>query len=533
MIKRRVTAAVLAFVLTCALAFTGCGKTENDTSSAQNTTSDAASETGDVDVSSEEVTESEPDDEATPSEDAPATDTSSKAQTTTTKPSTSSQSKLEEVKKYTSDNLPKTDMKKFVLRVGTRSKSLLTNGKNEKNPSADQKARWKYIDEIEERFNCTIQPVYYDAGKASEKYTALILSGASNSVPHVILASSWECGNFMAGKLLTSYDKLKYVDLTAPWWNKSVTEASTVNGKTYLAMSELSDMSLNSWAMGYNKKIAKEIGLTDDVMAKLVNEKKWNWDTFSQYCQKALKDLNGDGKYDKNDRWGFAAPRTDFIYAMLETAGVNIVDKSNNKMVYGLNNDKAITAMEKLNTILTPNAQLRYPEENNTAQMAVFGEGKTLFGAYHTASLTDTIRKNGDMGLIPMPLGPGETEYRGLIDHNTACAMIPTCNKELEKTSIILEALAFQAYKALATSAQNKIDLCFDENDTLSANTLKAVYDRATISIHEFNNTTNFIKTTITPVLNACITPQEDISGVVASIKPASQKVIDSFYGQK
>ena len=165
--------------------------------------------------------------------------------------------------------------------------------------------------------------------------------------------------------------------------------------------------------------------------------------------------------------------------------------------------------------------------------MSVFAQGKTLFYAYRPDELTEIIREKGDMGLIPMPIGPGQTDYRGLIDHNVPCAMIPNCNKELEKTSVILEALAFQAYKALPTNVQNKVDLCFDEGDTLSVNTLTAAFDRATISIHEFNNTSNFVKTTIQPILNACATPQEDISGVVASIKNPSQKVIDSFYGQK
>lgn len=531
MTKKRLVSGMLALIMTVAVGLTGCHSKDNSSSAESNAVSDISSETENID--STELTSSNN------SEISEVVDSSKQATTTSSKVEaakpngTSSTSKLDEVEKYTTDNLPKVNMNKFVLRVGTTSKSLFTNGKNSKNPSAGEKARWKYVDEIEARFNCTIQPVYYDSTKAAEKFTALILSGASNSVPHVIMASAWECGNFMAGKLLNSYDKLKYVDLTAPWWNKSVTEASTINGKTYLAMTEFNNYSLNTWLMAYNKKIAKEIGLTESAMEKLVNEKKWTWDAFTQYSQKALKDLNGDGKYDKNDRWGYCAPRTDFIYAMLETAGANIVDKVNGKMVYGLNNDKAISAMEKLNTILTPNAKLRYPEENNAVQMSVFAQGKTLFYAYRPDELTEIIREKGDMGLIPMPIGPGQTDYRGLIDHNVPCAMIPNCNKELEKTSVILEALAFQAYKALPTNVQNKVDLCFDEGDNLSVNTLTAAFDRATISIHEFNNTSNFVKTTIQPILNACATPQEDISGVVASIKNPSQKVIDSFYGQK
>ena len=81
---------------------------------------------------------------------------------------------MDEVEKYTTDNLPKVNMNKFVLRVGTTSKSLFTNGKNSKNPSAGEKARWKYVDEIEARFNCTIQPVYYDSTTAAEKFTCLL-----------------------------------------------------------------------------------------------------------------------------------------------------------------------------------------------------------------------------------------------------------------------------------------------------------------------------------------------------------------------
>lgn len=541
--KKRIVWALAAVCLCVSLLLTGCGGAGKTPSTAATTKGGTADTTAAGDTTAGDDTGTTAGDttgDATdPSGDTPADTTANNNKTTpskattaqpTAKPTTGSTGVIDIIDKYTTDNLPKKDLNKFVLKVATTDKQLIKNLGDDK-PGSIPLKRYDVLAEIEKRFNCTVQPVYYEYGKTAERYSAMILSGASASVPHVILTTTWEAGNLIGANLLTTFDQLKYVDTKAPWWNESMATAGKVKGKNYLMTNELCRVSTRAWGVAYNKAIAKEIGLTEATLSSLVKNKQWTWDKFEEYAKKAVKDLNGDGKFDDKDRWGFSSPRTDFIYAMMAAADIDYIETVGGKLTYGLGSDKAITALEKLNQI-TSGGSIRYPVENNTDQHNAFPDGKTLFFVYTYGGMLNNIRENGDMGLLPMPLGPGVTEYRSLVDHNSPVVMIPKTNKNLEQTGLLLEAMAFAYWKNLPWMVDEYTDLYLDEGDALSAATLTAMFDRAVITPSQYMDTAAFLKACKVPILDAMSTPNEDISGVVASIKNASQAVIDSFFGQ-
>ena len=234
---------------------------------------------------------------------------------------------------------------------------------------------------------------------------------------------------------------------------------------------------------------------------------------------------------DENDQWGFSSPRTDFSYAMMASAGIGFYFMENGKMTYALNNEKAITALDRLNKIITTD-RIRFPVENNDAQNTAFGNGNTLFYFYKSGNLMSIVREYGDMGILPMPIGPGRSGYVSLGDHNSSVIMIPSTNKDLKATSLLLEALAFANWKLLPEYVENYEALYLDPGDTLSSSVIYNNYAYQTIEPWQFNQTSNYNKTVNAPILAAIATANEDISGVVASIRNAAQSLIDQFFGQ-
>ena len=538
--KMQFLTALMAIVMAAGLLFGGCQK-DPVTESSEMADSDVSASAGDLsEEDSEDQAESEEQSEEDSDANATTPDEGSKDSGSTTKKTTAATKQtgvISEVDKFSTDGLKTVDMKGYTMKIAVTSKSLIKNlrKKDDKDYEVSEATQLRYtaLDKVEKRFNCTVTPVYYEPGKLSETYSQAIMVQATNSVPQVLLGSMWEAGNMMSAKLLNDFSQLKNVDLSKPWWNKAMTEGSKIGGKTYLALSNITEPDVRSWYIAYNKKIAKEIGLTDKVLSDMVKNKTWNVDSFVSWSKKAVKDKNGDGKFTEKDQWGFAAPRTDFIYAMMASGGASFVDvDGSGKRVYGLNNDNAISVLETINRILCTDG-IRYPVENNQDQMAAGRDGKVLFWAYQAHAILSDIREQGDIGILPMPIGGNRKDYEALVDHNCSVVMIPSTTKDLDKVSTILEAMAFAYWKLIPDRLDLYKELYLEEGDTLSLSVMDGVFDRMSCYAWEFDNTTAFLKSTVQPILNICITANGDVSGTVAAIKNPSQSTINMFYGQK
>lgn len=541
--KKQLLTALLAVVMAAGLLFGGCQKDPATESSeaAESTASTTAADSVDsgepdsADQSAEEDSSAEDSGAATTAEESK---NSGKNTTKRTSASTKQTGVVAEVDKYDTDGLKTVDMKGYTLKIALTSKSLIKNmrkkgDKDYTEPNEVTQLRYNALEKVEKRFNCTVTPVYYEPGKLSQTYSQAIMVSATNSVPQVILGSMWEAGNMMSAKLLTDFGQLKNVDMSKPWWNKAMAEGSKIGGKVYLGLSNITEPDVRSWYIAYNKKIAKSIGLTDAVLSDMVKNKTWTVDNFIAWSKKAVKDKNGDGKFTEKDQWGFAAPGTDFIYAMMASGGASFVDvDKSGKRIYGLNNDNAISVLEKINKIMCTEG-IRYPVANNKDQMAAGTDGKVLFWGYQAHSILSSIREEGDIGILPMPIGGNRKDYEALVDHNCAVSMIPSTTKDLDKVGTLLEAMSFAYWKLIPERLELYKELYLEEGDTLSLSVVDGVFDRMNCYAWEFDNTSAFLKSTVQPILTACTKANADISGIVAAIKNPSQATINNFYGQK
>lgn len=541
--KKQLLTALLAVVMAAGLLFGGCQKdpatesSEGAESTASTTAADSADseEPDSTDQSAEEDSSAEDSGATTPAEESKDSGKNTTKRTTTA--STKQTGVVAEVDKYDTDGLKTVDMKGYTLKIATTSKSMIKNmrKKGDDKYEVDEvtQLRFDALAKVEKRFNCTVTPVYYEPGKLSQTYSQAIMVSATNSVPQVILGSLWEAGNMMSAKLLTDFGQLKNVDMSKPWWNKAMAEGSKINGKVYLGLSNITEPDTRSWYIAYNKKIAKSIGLTDKVLADMIKNKTWTVDNFIAWSKKAVKDKNGDGKFTEKDQWGFAAPGTDFIYAMMASGGASFVDvDKSGKRVYGLNNDNAISVLEKINKIMCTEG-IRYPVANNKDQMAAGVDGKVLFWGYQANKLLADIREYGDIGILPMPIGGNRKDYEALVDHNCPAAMIPSTTKDLDKVGTLLEAMSFAYWKLIPERLNLYTELYLEEGDTLSLSVVDGMFDRMNCYAWEFDNTSAFLKSTVQPILDACTKANADISGTVAAIKNPSQATINNFYGQK
>lgn len=118
-------------------------------------------------------------------------------------------------------------------------------------------------------------------------------------------------------------DVSQYVDLNDDFWNKSVTEAFSLNGVPYAFGAEATPV-----VIAYNKTLFDQNGQKTPM--EYFNEGNWTWDTFREVALNMTGDTDGDGE---PDIYGFGWWDS-FYVQMLGANGTNTINYSNPKDVH-------------------------------------------------------------------------------------------------------------------------------------------------------------------------------------------------------
>ena len=364
--------------------------------------------------------------------------------------SESSNSQSGTVEEKPGDGLPETDLGGYVYKVADFA---VGRWKNEEGLSdfADKiNERIKYV---ENRFNCKIDVVETDAASFFELVQPAIMAG--DKFADIIIPTIWGFGKFVSADILTDLKTVPHLKLDQPHWNQNSIGLTSLGGKVYGAANYFTPHVTTSWGLYYNKEMIKELGLEDPF--KLVKENKWTFDKFREYALAAMKDLNGDGVMDHNDRYGLSGPEQDMTVAFFLGMGQNALKvDENGKVVYSMNDPKVFDVLGKLRQMFHQDKlfYVKKAGESWLANVDAFVTGKSLFLGY-MYGMQQLRDMEDDFGYLPMPTLEESGDYRCAVDHNSPLIGIPITNSDLEKTGLITEALAWKA--------QEDMNILFDD----------------------------------------------------------------------
>ncbi|MBR5680153.1 MAG: hypothetical protein IKX19_05815, partial [Clostridia bacterium] len=103
------------------------------------------------------------------------------------------------------------------------------------------------------------------------------------------------------------------IDFSNPWWNQSFTEELTYDGQLYYSVGDM-NLSVTSTLMGVfvNQKMYTDYYKEDlSVLYDTVREGKWTREEFVRVLTGIYQDLNGNGKKDLKDSYGFVLDEAD------------------------------------------------------------------------------------------------------------------------------------------------------------------------------------------------------------------------------
>ena len=290
-----------------------------------------------------------------------------------------------------------------------------------------------------------------------------------------------------------AFEDLEYIDLSKPWWDKNLKDGFSIGNRLYMANGDISPSSFSTTSCLYfNKKMFEKYDL--EYPYQLVRDGKWTLDKLIEYTKDMTADGDGDGKvdpYSTQDTFGLTSWLYDVPYSLYYGAGGNLVSKDENDMpVYDPDINRDSEIYNKIyDVIVTNNAYFENSDYNNVGN--VFINGRAMF---YDASLLLASRlreMNYEFGILPMPkFSEAQKEYRSFVNGASSMVCVPASCKNLERASIITEALASEAYKTVTpvlyeTYLKRKITRDADSAEMIDYIVRNRVFDMGYINLFD------------------------------------------------
>lgn len=270
-------------------------------------------------------------------------------------------------------------------------------------------------------------------------------------------------GLSLEGKFLNIADA-PYIDTTQSYWYEGYMSQLSLDGGAHqyiLAGDFFIDVLRSAHALYFNKSMLADFYDDGDVLYNEVLNNTWTYDKMLSYIEDMYQDLNGNGKQDKEDRFGLAVmqvwgPSIPFIIsADLEYVTLN----SDGTMSLAMNNERSVTLLEKLNEIFYSTgtgigsdvspclfAGSSDPDGDTTN---LFKEGRALFLGYNRLGSFDYLRDMKDeVGILPYPKFEEKQENYISSSHDTTeIGVIPVTTSKFDMTCAVLEVLNRETQK--------------------------------------------------------------------------------------
>lgn len=354
-------------------------------------------------------------------------------------------------------NVPKADFGGEVFRVASCDPNSFTCilGFDFEEDSADSVESSIYLRnrKIEETYNVKFEHQYYsDWVPLPSLLQEQAMTG--DDTYQLIMMINREAFKAATMGYMLPYSDIPYVDTTQPWYMQHVNEMLTVGGETVVAYTdECVNAYLQTCCLFFNKQILNDNDFDDPYT--LVREGKWTQDAFYSMAKTAMKDVDGNGKFEVGDIFGVGTEEDFFYPSMWVGSGINTITKNADDIpVYTASGDErlvdAITVLidhMKIDGFVIDSFKYKLGsgEEARTAGCRYFADGNALFRYGIVANVRSLRDMDADFGILPSPKYDETQEryYGRMIDGWIHVA--PTSVQNTELLGTMIEALGAES----------------------------------------------------------------------------------------
>jgi len=237
-----------------------------------------------------------------------------------------------------------------------------------------------------------------------------------------------------------------HLNLEKKYWDRNAVNDMTVSGKLYGMTGDITTATHSfTHLLMFNKQLAAEYGYPN--MYNMVREGKWTFDAFNEITKNIYKDLNGNGKVDKEDF--FSIDITPAAYeSFFSSSGEKWVEKNAaGEIIFSDLTEKKIAVLDKIEGMFSNKDNVLcgydWPFKD---ERAIFYNGDLGIMCYQSRDI------DFDFGIVPLPkFSEQQDRYYVYAYPFFPFLSIPTTitGEDLEMTGAALEALAAESYRTL------------------------------------------------------------------------------------
>ncbi len=283
---------------------------------------------------------------------------------------------------------------------------------------------------------------------ATETQTAIRTSVASDKTFDIVMPNSFVGTVLITEGLYVNLADMEYLDLTQPYWWHTWTENNNINGKVFSITGDACSSTLETpQVVFYNKSYVGDYSLESPY--DMMDDNRWTLDNMFAMAQSVTEDLNQDGNYDENDRYGMIT-NTLTISGVPTSMGIPIVSRNNDTdYEFTFVQEKTNNLVTKFRTALD-NKYLHF--YNSTSEQetmkALFGAERALFMWYYAGAAPDLKDTDINYGILPPPKFDADQD-----GYLTACTGQAACfipvnlgDERTERAAAVLQAMGYYSY---------------------------------------------------------------------------------------
>lgn len=299
-------------------------------------------------------------------------------------------------------------------------------------------------EDVEELFGVTIITSVTDA---STMLSELAQSVAADSYyTDLLMIPVYMIGNFRAADTLINMRTLPFFDIEQPYFNKDSSDMTSGGYSTYGVAGHASIAPSSFSAMFMNKDILTEAGLDPYSLYSEAKNGTWTWDRATEIIEavrtcNAERDGNGQSAYYTVTAQNTADRLPDLVFI---SEGNDYVKTGKRSVpVIGYTVKSAQKAMDILADIYNDAHSIT---DSTAGAINCFSNGESAILVDYLYVMSWMTGASADWGVLPLPKGSEDEEYRTLISNTELVFAVPKNHTNGEVPAIILSALNAASY---------------------------------------------------------------------------------------
>ena len=214
------------------------------------------------------------------------------------------------------------------------------------------------------------------------------------------------------------------------WYRDAIENLIVVPGAAYLLIGDyFMDSIASVHVLYYNKQTIEDHTGSADTVQSMVLDGAWTVDEMIRLKTEMAVDLNGDGKMEEGDRFGYTVIGSwGPMIPVLMGFDVQFIENEGGTIRYCFNNERSVKILEKMNELYWTDGTLQDTAAHSPEDLRLkFTNGETVFVGYLRLSDLENLREvEFPMGIVPYPkLDAAQSHYVSSLHLTTEVGALP------------------------------------------------------------------------------------------------------------